>query len=266
MGLNLSSIDSATSLMTQAYNTSTASQSTSMSRISSGKKFQSASDDIVDYMSLQNYQTAAAANTTIQTNLTAAGNDVTSMLSQANSIMDQLNKAQAAYASNSNDAGDQIVAGLADQLTAKSADGTQLFFGVGDFQGTGPAATVGGGGLSLDLSANGAANVKTAYTALNAGGADDLTKINSTATATAAIGDMKTYIGALTGLQENVTAQTNLAATAISNANALSSSVTQIDQAAELANVTDQNIQQQAAISMMSQANLSRQNIAMLYH
>lgn len=268
MGINSGALNNANSLMSQAYSDAVQSESTSMERISTQKKFQNASDDIVDYMSLQKYQNAASANTTIQTNLQNAGADVTAMVSQADSLMSQLTQAQSAFNSGATDAAAQIVNGMKGQLSAKSAAGTTLFFGAGGYAGNGNVTTVGNGGLSLDLGANGTTAVKNAYAALKTGGALDLgdsTKLNSTNNFASAVSDMQTYIGALNGLQENVTAQTTLASVAVSNANALASSVTQIDQAAELANVTDQDIQQQAAISMISQANLSRQNIAALY-
>ncbi|MBD3421014.1 MAG: hypothetical protein GF398_12915 [Chitinivibrionales bacterium] len=114
--------------------------------------------------------------------------------------------------------------------------------------------------------------------AVDSGAMDDLTTpashaLNLTDTerdaaqtdVTAALEDIKSYIGQIAGLQSSVQSQIRVAESTIENTKASESVLMDINEAEEMVTYTEQDIQQQAAMAMLSQANMSRKSVLMLY-
>lgn len=80
-----------------------------------------------------------------------------------------------------------------------------------------------------------------------------------------AIGDMHVYLATVSGYKRALDSQSDIIDSAMQNTASAQSTITDIDQAQEIINVTNMSIQQQASIAMMAQGNLSRQSILGLY-
>jgi len=244
MAFGTNALDSATTSMSRSFALAQSQMALSLERIASGKRFTKASQDLSGYASLITYETDQLTYERRKTDLTEAKANVNTMLDAANIMMDDLKAAKTLYADGQDTAADEIIAGIADQLTATGTDGIEL---VGGNWGT--VTTMGTSGIDLDLS------VETVATG---------TEANESAVDTS-ITNMTAYIGKLTGLLAQVESQERLAQTAVDNTEALASALTEIDEAAEMANVVDMDIRQQAAVAMVSQANIARGNLALLY-
>ncbi|MDD5675663.1 MAG: flagellin [Chitinivibrionales bacterium] len=107
-------------------------------------------------------------------------------------------------------------------------------------------------------------------TNMAAPGTDNLTGVGGTIAAaqtdvTAAQTSIASYIGSVAGSQKILQSQSNVTGSIIENAQSASTLISGIDEAETIATYTAQDIQKQAAIAMMAQANQSNHNILMLF-
>jgi flagellin len=77
--------------------------------------------------------------------------------------------------------------------------------------------------------------------------------------------DMATYNAKVEGFSKQIDTFTNINNTIITNQKSAASSITDINEADELAQYNMLNIRQQGSVAMLAQANLSAQNMLMLY-
>ncbi len=254
MSFGLGSLDKATSLMSEAFANAQNSMSKSLSKISSGKRFTNASDDLSSYVKATNLDITASSYDSKLLNIKQAHADVNAMISTANNVMDQLKEAKKLFSEGQSDSAKQIIAGIKTQMNANVGSEVGTVLG-----GTGYADVVAvGGNIVVDQST-------TSFASLKNGGVNDLGAATDVTTVQNSITDMQTYIGNITGIEKQISSQEKLAIIMKDNAVALSSSLTEIDEAKELANITDQGIRQNAAVSMMAQANSARSAISYLY-
>ena len=253
MSLGMSALDGAVSSMSRSFSLAQASMSTSLERISSGMRFQKASDALADYATLTTYEVAQTGYESIRTDLREGVANMQAALDAANIIMDDLKEAKQLWEAGSTDAAEQVIAGMAQNLAAVNPDGIALIsgdFGTIDLDpGTGTA------NLTMDLSAI----TVTAPGTMASGAEATLAAVDNSITG------MTEYIGKLSGKLYEVESAERMADVTVQNANSLISAITEIDEAAEMANVVDQQIRQQAAISMLSQANMARGALSALY-
>jgi flagellin len=114
-----------------------------------------------------------------------------------------------------------------------------------------------GGSLTVDLTTNADA---TAIDAL------DITAGAATTTALQTqVDDALTYMSDAKSFDNILNNQISLNKTIVNSKEAVKSLITDIDEASEMSKMLDQNVRQQAAMSMLSQANMSRQVVMKLY-
>ncbi|MDG5813796.1 flagellin [Chitinispirillales bacterium ANBcel5] len=252
MSLGMDRLNGATRSMTQAFTSAQDSMATSLRRISTGKRFERASEDLVSYTRLVSIDADRSRFQAAKADLTEARINVSTAIGMADNIMDDLREAKELFANGQDNAASQIMDGIADKITAEIGENVWYRTDWGSVK-----TVAGEGGVSLD------------FTEFGKVGEDD--KLANLATAASeaevdeAIEGMQAYIGSLQGLEFQLSSQERMADVAIDNTTAMSSTLTKIDEAAEMANVIDQDIRQQAAMSMMAQANMSRRSVTMLY-
>ena len=81
----------------------------------------------------------------------------------------------------------------------------------------------------------------------------------------AEIEKMLTYLSEAKAFDSIASQQLKLNDTIISSKEAVNSLITEVDEAAETSKMIDQSVRQQAAVSMIAQANMSRQSVLKLY-
>jgi flagellin-like hook-associated protein FlgL len=81
----------------------------------------------------------------------------------------------------------------------------------------------------------------------------------------AEIEKMLTYLSEVKAFDSIASQQLKLNDTIISSKEAVKSLITEVDEAAETSKMIDQSVRQLAAVSMIAQANLSRQSVLKLY-
>ena len=259
MSLDMNSLNRATASMTRSFAVAGDQMSRSLERISSGKRFTRASDDFSGFQKVLNLSLDQTKFERQKVGLSELGAELQEAIDASDSVMEDLVNMKAAWAdaeaaaggSPEEDAAKDLAAGyqasIIEALKTKTSSDKKLIDGTSASWGT--ATMAGGSTLTVDLS-----------------GETVTTGAEATAAATqTSIDNMVSYIGKLKEYQATADSQTNLTDVMINSSKLVSSTITEIDEAEEMANYIDADIRQQAAISMMSQANLSRRNISGLY-
>jgi flagellin len=261
----LGGINYVSSQISSIYNSTSQQLASSLEKIASGKKFQNASDDLLSYIraedigidisgyervkqdltSFKTFSTAAAqAGSSIYENLTEmkdlatqwAGTLDPDKKAEYKSDFDALKKQVTSILDNTYVDGKKVTAAAAITSASLDPDGT--------------------GKLSMTFSAIASSANVTALDITDGGAVADVqTEIDNTLT----------YLSEAKSFDNIASQQMNLTDTIITSKKSVQSLITDIDDAEEMAKATDLQIRQQAAIAMLSQANMSRQAIAKLY-
>lgn len=257
MSIALQPLSLATSVMQRTFTAANAEMGSALERLSSGKRFSYASEDLTSFIKVTDLDIDQADYSRRNIGLKQASAELGMALGAANNIMDDLKEMKKAWAES-----EAAVAGSSAQLAAQEKaealgasivealalayDGNTLIQS-GAYRDVEMAA---GGTLSLDFTIGGT---------MVAGTEADTTAAQD------AIDGLAEWIGIVGGLKAQVDSQQKMAETMLSNSQALSSAITSIDEAAETARYVDASVRQQASLSMMSQANMARQSILLLY-
>lgn len=261
-------INYASSQIASIYNTGNQQLANTLTRLASGKKFQSASDDLVGYLRAQNMQGDISAYDQVRENLTNFKASTTAAVQAGSSIYENLTKMEdlatkyAAEKAGSADA--DLMAqykaefnSLQTQATTTLAntyvDGVQLTDTTDALNAT---VSLGPDGGALTLTFSDAADLSTAI---------DIDDAGAVAAVQAEVSAGMTYMYEAKSYDSIADQQLKLTDTIINSKKAVMSLITDIDEAEELNNATDQSIRQQAAMSMLAQANMSREGILKLY-
>ena len=259
MGFNTNSLNRATASISRSFAVAGDQMAKSLERVSSGKRINRASDDYAGFQKIVNLSLDQTKYEGRKVGLSTLGAELQEVVDAADSVMEDLVKMKAAWVdAESYGAGtpekaaaEDLAAGyqasIAEALKATTSSGKKLIDGTSASWGT--ATMAGGTTLTIDLSG------ETVATG---------TEANSTAAQTS-IDNMVSYIGKVTEYKATADSQANLTGVMIENSKSVASAINAIDEAEEMANYVDADIRQQASVSMLSQANMSRRNISNLY-
>jgi flagellin-like hook-associated protein FlgL len=233
-----------------------------LTRISTGKKFQNAAEDIVGFSRANTLSQQISDYGDVKQNLTSAKTLTSAAAQVGSSVYEDLTKLQSyatkyAGASASEQAQykaefDALKTSISTTLTNSAVDGTSIAT-------TGSKGVINldpnGSTLDIDFSAAASAATIGAFNIANVGATDISNEVNSALT----------YLAEAKGYSKVIDNQISLNNTVVNSKEAVKSLITDIDDAAEMAKYNDQSVRQQAAISMISQANMSRQAVMRLF-
>jgi flagellin-like hook-associated protein FlgL len=246
--------------------------STVMQQIASGKKFTQPSDDYVSFLQSSTLQNDVNSYTTVNGNIAQAkvytdagikaGNQVYADMTNLQNLATQYgNTADATQKASLSTQFDALAKQVSQEITSATYDGTSLIAAAAitkvnlDTAGTSLTITPTKAPTAANITAL-VGNIATANTAANLG---------TTATPGTLMTDMTTYLSDMNSFGATLTNQTNLNNAIIASENTAITAVSGIDEASALTQETNLQVQQQASISMMSQANISAQGIVKLF-
>ncbi len=241
---------------------STGSQMTQLeSQIASGKRVVNPSDDFAAYVTASTLQSDVSANQVVSQNLQSAaglvsyakqvGNDVAADFTQLQNLATSYGATTDATQQASLSAQySAVVTQIANTITNSMYDGTSVY----------AKATL------QTVNANSSGGT-IAITPTAIGSTADIATI-ATATPVLIQGELsncQTYIADMSSYSNEINTAISLSNTAVSADQASISALTDDNQASDMANLTSLQVQQEAIVSMMSQANNSQAAIAKLF-
>jgi flagellin-like hook-associated protein FlgL len=251
-----SAMDSLSANISSIYNQNGNDLASVMSKIAAGKKWGSQpSDDFVAYLKTTSLQSDVAQYQNTSENIAQAKVYTDAAKAAGNTLYGDLVKLQ-----------NLSVEWGAASGTDKAAIGNQydtLLNTINNFAANAEinGQKIFGGGVltSVSLSPGGTAVDITSATA------PDATGLATGGDASLIVADALTFLSDMQALGKTLENQSNLTNTIIASKNSAITAVSGIDDAAMLAQETDLQVRQQAAISMLSQANISRAAISKLF-
>ena len=263
----IKTIDSATASISSSYTNALRQMSTSLAKLGSGKRFQTASEDLGAYLKVNSLKTSRNLMESSQNSIKEAKGFLEVASGYASSLLDTMESMKkAAYdyfsaeaASTERTAAEREFDGLRaslNEVLATKFDGDNPNISADKTFMTVRQAN--GGSLSVAFTVADDA-VTYASTDLGADYAATETAINGQ------IAKVASFAGKTGGYLAQVESQETFVDTMIQNLAAAESSITEINEAAEMANYTKNDIRHQASVAMMAQANISRLGILSLY-
>jgi len=257
-------INNAASQIANIYNQGNSDLANTLVKIASGKKFQTAGEDLISFSRANNLSNQISGYGEVEQKLTSAKTATTAAVDVGSKVYENLSKLKetaekyaattdptekAEYEAEFNSLRDTITTALDNaNVDGKNiADGTYTNKVNMDPEGTGQLT------VTLDTGADSTVIAAFDIAATSAAAID--TEIKNSLTY---LSDAKSYNNIL----EN---QISLNETIVNSKEAVMSLITDIDEAAEMSKMLDQNVRQEAAMSMLSQANMSRQVVMKLY-
>ena len=258
----ISTTPSVASLLSQIYQSTTNSMNNSMSAISTGKRVQNASDDPAAYFQ-------AAANNGYITQYTAYSQDLqnakgyadlgvatgNAVLADLSKLLDITNQ----YAGTS-DANTQAALNVQYEATLTSMNQTIAGSFYNNIQ-VYTKATLYNSQTTIDGQVM---NISVAATDIGANAGLANAK-DGAATVQGVINGAENYVAQMGAAQDAITTQINLNSTITGSLTATNSILTDVNEAQEQLNVTNDQVRLQATASMMAQANSSAAVIAKLF-
>jgi flagellin len=258
-------VNSASSQLASMYNAGSEQLAATLTKIATGKKFQNASEDLLGFIRSNNvsveingYNQVKEGLTEFKTFTSAAvqsGGSIYENLTKLKSLSDQYADTtdvdkQAEYAAEFNSLRTQVTSALDNS----SVDGVDVMA-----TGSVKTANLDQSGNTLDMNFSAVANsAEIAVLEID----DDVTAV---AGLDEQIEDSLTYLSEAKAYDNIASQQIKLTDTIVNSKEALKSLITDIDDAEETGKAIDQSIRQQAAVSMMAQANMARQSVLKLY-
>jgi flagellin len=261
-------VNVATSQIANIYNQGNNQLSDTLAKIASGKKFQNAGEDLLSFTRANNLTNQIKGYNDVEQKLTAAKTVTSAAVNVGSKVYENLTKMgdlaskyatastqeQAEYAAEFKSLRDTVVTSLSNA----KVDGVNIADGT--YNKT-VAMDPNSGTLAVDLHAAGnfvtSANLATLD--LTTGAAAAVTAVGTETT------NALNYMNTAKGLNDTIENQISLNKTIVNSKEAVKSLITDIDEASEMSKMLDQNVRQQAAMSMLSQANMSRQVVMKLY-
>jgi flagellin len=259
-------VNFASSQLAGIYNSNSEQLSATLSKIASGKKFQNASEDLIGFirstkigLEVDGYEQVKQGLTEFKTFTSAAvqaGSSLYEDLTKMKSVAEKYagttdTDLQAEYSAEFETLRSQVNS----TLSHSSVDGINVTTSGSSLKSV-DLNPDGSGSLDLNFSTNVLTANVTAFDITDANVDDDIQ---------AEIDNTLTYMSEAKSLDNISSQQIKLTETIINSKQAVKSLITDIDEAKEMNNALDQSVRQQAAISMMAQANMSRQSIVKLY-
>jgi len=256
-------VNYASSQIASVYNSTSQQLAASLTKIASGKKFQSAAEDLTGFLRSRGLQSDITGYEQLRTDLTAAKTFTTVGVQAASSIYEDMTEMKELSQKYSTATDDDLKA----QYTADfSALKTKITKTLDSTVVDGTKVTATGSLQEVNLDPDGTSTLDINFTKI--GDVSALTIADDVTAATklnAQMSNMLTYLGEAKSFDAILDQQISYSGTVINSKQAVMSLVTDIDEAQEMSNVIDLQIRQQAAVSMMSQANMSRQSVMKLY-
>jgi len=255
-------VNVATSQIANIYNQGNNQLSDTLAKIASGKKFQNAGEDLLSFTRANNLTNQIKGYNDVEQKLTAAQTATKAAVEVGSKTYENLTKMsdlatkyaattdvqeQAEYTAEFNSLRETV----STALTNASVDGTAIADGAySQTVQMDPSGTT----LSVDLTtAPAVADVDALDITAGAAGVDT------------EVGNALTYMSDAKKFNTMIEDQISLNKTIVNSKEAVKSLITDIDEASEMSKMLDQNVRQQAAMSMLSQANMSRQVVMKLY-
>jgi flagellin len=262
----LGGIDFTSQRIGSFYSSNQQALSDTLMRLSSGKKFQSPADDLSSYIRVQNLQQDRTGYQRIKESLTEYRAVLDTANIAAGEVYDSLSRMeelQGLYtdASASDDEKAAYQAEYKQLISDVNTLTTATKYGTTALLNSATVATI---DLDPTSESNEMKLVLPKVADISAFAVDG-SGIDGTDDLATAIGESQTYMAKASGLARGVDAQLKVADSIIQTSQAAESAISDIDEAAEMAKYVDQDIRSQAALSMMSQANMSRRAVLMLY-
>lgn len=259
-------VNYASSQLASIYNSGNQELATTLTRIASGKKFQSASDDLLGFIRSNKLSTEISGYEKVNENLTELKTFTSAAVQSGGAIYEDLTKLKTLA--------DQYAATSDTDLQAEyKAEFNSLKTQIGKAMGN---STVDGENImqatsaitSVDLDPEGGSALSVQFSDIadsTAIGAMAIDGDTISADIDAEINSMLTYLSEAKAFDNIASQQLKLNDTIISSKEAVKSLITDIDEAAETSKMIDQSVRQQAAVSMIAQANMSQQSLLKLY-
>lgn len=263
-------INVATSQIASIYNQGNQDLSSTLTKIASGKKFQNASEDFIGFTRANNLDIQINSYNDVKQNLTSAKTITSAAVQVGSSVYDDLTKMKD-YAQKyiTEKAGTNDATKLAEYKAQFDSLKTGVVSALENAKVDGTLVTTSGTALKtvdLDPSGTGQLAVNFSATASNANvSAFNIANMANTASIQTEIDSSLTYMSEAKGYSNIIDSQMKLNDTIVNSKQAVKSLITDIDEASEMSKMLDQNVRQQAAMSMLSQANVSRQIVMKLY-
>ena len=263
-------INYASSQIASIYNAGSQQLAATLTKIASGKRFQNASEDLIGFTRAAQLNSEINGYSMVKQNLTEA-KVITDAAIQVGSgvykdLLEMKNLAQKYIdeKAGANDT-DKLAEYKAEFTTLKKSVVSALDNAYAD----GVQITTASSSLKtvdLDPEGNGTLDINFSAVPVSAtiDGLDITTMANTTAVDTELTNSL-TYLSEAKQFGSIIDNQLNLSNVIINSKEAVKSLITDIDEAEEMSNALDQSIRQQAAISMLAQANVSRQSVMKLY-
>lgn len=259
-------VSSAASQLSSLYNSGSQDLASTLTRIASGKKFQNATDDFIGYLRSTKLTSEINGYQKVKEDLTEFKTYTSAAVQSGQTIYDDLNKlkdlAKKYGATTDTDLQsqykaefDSLVTQIGNSFTYGTVDGQNLLQTTADVSSVDLNPE---GGNTLTMRFTGIAS-STNIAAFEIDGTDIATGIDTEIT------NMQTYLMDAKRFDNIASQQQKFVDTVITSKEAVKSVITDIDDAAESAKMADQTVRQQAAISMIAQANMSRQSMLQLF-
>lgn len=258
-------VSSAASQLSSLYNSGSQDLASTLTRIASGKKFQNATDDFIGYLRSTKLTSEINGYQKVKEDLTEFKTYTSAAVQSGQTIYDDLNKLkdltkkygattdtdlQSQYKAEF----DSLVTQIGNSFTYGTVDGQNLLQTTADVS-------------SVDLNPEGGSTLTMRFTGIASTANIALFDITTTTEADidTEITNMQTYLMDAKRFDNIASQQQKFVDTVITSKEAVKSVITDIDDAAESAKMADQTVRQQAAISMIAQANMSRQSMLQLF-
>jgi len=249
--------------ITAVYNSTTQQLTSALTRIASGKKFQSAAEDLTGFLRSRGLQSDISGYEQLRTDLTAAKTYTAVGVQAASSIYEDMTEmkelSQKYSTATDNDLKAQYTADFSALKTkvTKTLDSTLV-------DGTKVTAT--GSLQEVNLDPDGTKKLDINFTKIG-----DVSALAITDDVTAAtkldeqMSNMLIYMGEAKAFDAILEQQINYSSTVINSKQAVLSLVTDIDEAQEMSTVLDLAVRQQASVAMLAQGNMMKSSMSKLY-
>jgi flagellin len=260
----IQSTTSVASLLSDVYQSTTADLNASLTRLSSGKRVQNASDDFTAYFKAATNNTYITQYTSFNQDLQKAKQYADAGLAAGNKVLADLTKlldltnqqTSVAGDANANAALSAQYLAIADSMnqtiSSTYIDSTKIYQNAAALFNAN--ATIGGQVQNIQIKASASAD-NAKITKVDDGAATVQTEINAA----------EKYVAQMQAAQTMITDKISLNNTIINSYNATNSVLTDVNDAQEQLNVTNRQVRLQATASMMAQANASAAAIAKLF-
>lgn len=252
-------VNSASSQLARAYSIGTEQLTSTLTKIATGKKFQNAAEDLLGFVKTANLQVDISGYQKVKEDLTEAKAFTAAALQAGSSIYEKLTKMK--------DLATKYDAETdADKQEKYKADFDALKEEINSIVSNtrvdGTVVTDTAEVVKVNLDPDGTGSLSVTFTSVADATSLD---IEDSETVDTQITAALTYLSEAKAFDNIIGQQIKLTDTIIASKQAVEQLVSGIDEAEEMSKAIDQQVRQQAAISMLSQANLSRQAITRLY-